>query len=204
MWTVPEPAMCRIEPGQLALLRQQADAEARGDDLKRALASVNDEIGRNQLQCPIPTAEAALQAPVAPPAPAPHADLPQEEWDRHDLTLLEGCWHNVTQMNTRMIETGQIFSVENWQICFDRAGHGRQTIRWNDGVRCTGPATATFANDNDLVMTDLERCRSDTGGRFVFRGKFACTRISDNEATCIRTGIEGQSQGDHQAGRFVR
>ncbi len=53
-WSQPPAAMCRIDDGQLDLLRRQAAAGNRGEDLKKLLAAVNDDIGRAAAAVPGP------------------------------------------------------------------------------------------------------------------------------------------------------
>lgn len=192
-WAIPAPAQCRAEPGQLDLMRREAAAQARGEELKRLLANLSDEIGRKQLLCPIQTAQA--------PQPPPHADLPQQQWDAHDLSMLDGCWHNTTQLSLRDIGTGQVHSVREWKLCFDHVGNGRQTIQKDNGQNCEGLLGASFQGQQ-LVLNDKDRCQ---GEKFnLVRGKMECTRVNENEATCTRTDVEGPGAGLHATGKFIR
>lgn len=211
-WAVAEPAMCRLEPAQLGLMRQQAAAEARGHALQALLAATNDDIGRKQLLCPLQVAQAlpasppqAPRTPPPPPAPrslAPRAELPSDAWNRHDLAMLEGCWHSSTRMETRDLATDRVHAVEEWRLCFDRNGRGHQSIRWTDQSVCTGPQSANFLQDDQLLLQDTARCGAS--GRNLRRGTFTCRRINDTEATCVRTDVEGPAIGRGQTGRFSR
>jgi hypothetical protein len=193
---LPGPPACMAAPGQLDLLAAQNHTADRGNELRQLLAVLDDEIGRRQLQCPIRNA-------ARPAVPPPRADLPQENWNRHDLTMLEGCWRNITNLVTQDSRTHQIQQVDQWRLCFDRSGSGHQTITWTDGITCQGPMRATFSNDSHLVLTDTARC-SAASRRFLYVGRFECERISDSEATCIRTDTEGPGAGNRQGGRFMR
>jgi hypothetical protein len=193
---LPGPPACMAAPGQLDLLAAQNHAADRGDELRQLLAVLDDEIGRRQLQCPIRNA-------AGPAVPPPRADLPQENWNRHDLAMLEGCWRNITHLETHDASTGALRDVRQWQLCFDRSGNGRQTLVWTDGVTCQGPMRATFSDDSHLVLTDSARCTA-ASRRFLYGGRFECERISDSEATCIRIETEGPGIGTRQSGRFMR
>ena len=203
-WMQPPAALCRIDDGQLDLLRQQAAAGNRGEELKRLLASVNDDIGRQQLLCAIPTAPAATPPPVPPPPPppAPRAELPMDRWTRRDLAMLDGCWHNSSQLNTRNEASGEVEAVREWRLCFDRSGHGRQTIVWNGGGTCDGSLSANFSDEGQLRLADAANCSGP--GKNLRRGTFVCRRIDDEEADCTRTQTEGPNSGAHLQGRFHR
>lgn len=203
-WMPPAPTVCRATPGQLEAIRLQSQVIDRGEDLKRLLATVNDDIGRKQLQCPLPVA-APLPAPLPAPRPAvrpPHAELPQDLWNRHDLSMLNGCWHNVTRMVTTDGARRQL-DVQEWQICFNASGAGEQTLRWSDGGTCRGATAAAFSAEDRLLLTDAEKCHGTN--RYLYRGRMTCTRLNDTEATCIRNDTEGPGiSAPGQAGRFIR
>ena len=202
----PPPAMCQVDGAQMDLMRRQAAADSRGEDLKKLLAATNDDIGRQQLLCPIPQAEAAIRpppVPAPPPAPSPpRAELPANRWNERDLSMLDGCWHNSTQLNMRREEDGLVRSVQDWKMCFNHGGYGRQSIRLTDGSSCDGGISAGFGRENRLLITDETKC---TGPNVLLRaGRFECTRISDDEADCIRTTTDGPATGQQSHGRFRR
>jgi hypothetical protein len=189
------PPACVAAPGELDLLGAQNAAAARGSELKQLLAALDDDIGRRQLQCPIRT--------VPAPPPPPHADLPQDRWNQHDLSMLLGCWRNTTDLALEDAVTGEPWPIREWRMCFDRSGAGRQTIFWKDGRSCTGRTHAAFDNNGHVTLTDLERCAGSN--RDVYTGVFVCERISDTEAKCERTPTEGPDPENHrETGLFVR
>lgn len=189
---LPGPPACVAAPGQLDLLGAQNAATARGNELKQLLAVLDDDIGRRQLQCPIRT--------VPPP---PHVDLPQDRWNQRDLSMLQGCWHNTTDLHLEDVVTAEPWPIREWRMCYDRAGAGRQTIFWRDGRSCTGRTRAAFDNDGHVTLTDVERCTGS--GRDVRTGVFVCERISDSEAKCTRTPTEGPDpESRRETGLFVR
>jgi hypothetical protein len=207
---VPPQAACRAAPGQLALLMEQSREAARGDALKLELAQLQEDHGDRTLQCPIPRRMDAPPAPPAapppapspPPRPAPRADLPQDRWDKHDLSMLQGCWNSYTHMMLQETLTGRPLSVKNWVYCFDGHGHGHQTITLDDGRRCENELSASFNQDNSLRMVDGARCPFARAP--LFRGQLTCRRESDSQAACMRRDLEGPSTGHDQPGRFRR
>ena len=84
-WLAPEPQppACRVSPGELAGLRDLLREQAREHDLRRRLASVQEEVGRRRALCPLPEVPPAsppvVQAePPTPPPPEP-APVPPAE-----------------------------------------------------------------------------------------------------------------------------
>jgi hypothetical protein len=183
-------AACAVAPDDLAALDGQAQADARHGALQAELARLVEEAGRRRLQCPLPVA-ARPPPPHAEAPPTPPPALPSDRWNRHDLSMLEGCWSRISNMVVRSVATGRPLSVANWRLCFDRAGHGTQTITLREGGRCTGSVQATF--DDERVLMRATRC---TGPGFFFvRSQQDCTRTSDEEATCIGRDLEGPGVG---------
>lgn len=191
---LPEPA-CAVAPGQLDLLAEQNRAIDRGNELRTLLATLDDEIGRRQLACPIPQR-------AARPAPERRADLPQEQWDRHDVSMLNGCWHSTTQMHLQRESDGLVHNVEEWKLCFDSHGQGQQTIRWTGGGGCQGPLRASFSDANLLRIEQPARCVGPEEN--VYRGVFECRRTSNSDAICELKQTEGNRVGTSQTGRFSR
>lgn len=188
---VAAPQACAAVPGQLQAMRDQAAQESRGAELQTLLASLTDEAGRRQLQCPIPVAPAApapapLPAPRAAP-PQPHADLPESRWDRRDLGMLAGCWRLDTGLSVSDRNHEHSSRVRLWQMCFDEHGAGQQTETVEDGRQCAGPLAASFAPDGRLLVTEPEPCQ---GTLHMVPSTRLCRRTSDREAQC-----EGVNRG---------
>ncbi len=205
---VGAPPACAAVPGQLQAMRDQAAQESRGAELQTLLASLTDEAGRRQLQCPIPVAPAApTPAPVPAPRPAPppphadmpphadlppRADLPQTRWDRRDLSMLAGCWRLDTGLSVSDRNHDHSSRVRLWQMCFDEHGSGQQTESVEDGRQCAGPLSASFAPDGRLLVTEPEPCQ---GTLHMVPSTRLCRRTSDREAQCDgvnRGSPEGQ------------
>jgi hypothetical protein len=196
----PSPAICRMDPVQLALLREQSREAARSDALRAQLAQLQEQHGERALQCPIP--REVVSAPPPPAPPPPRADLPEDRWNRRDLSMLEGCWNSTTPLRIENERTHHVRSVRSWQYCFDAHGRGHQSITLEDGDRCEGDMSATFESNGQLQMRDLARCRLGSGPLLL--GQLRCHRISDSEAQCRREELEGQKRGQIMEGRFRR
>ncbi len=185
---------CVLAPGQADLLAEQNRAIDEGTQLRNLRAALDDQLARRRLMCPLPHA--------APPAPSPRADLPQDSWEHHDLAMLDGCWHSTTQMVLKDEATGRRKRVAEWLLCFNRQGRGTQTVRIDDGEVFKGPQRASFSDDGQLTLADTDRAVSAQGR--LRRGRFECRRVSDKEAVCERTDVEGPAAGARQSGRFSR
>ena len=183
-WLVDPPPACAIVPGQLDAMRGQMALENRGQELRTLLATLTEEVGRRQLQCPIPVAP-----PPAPP-PAPRAALPQSRWGQRDVSLLQGCWNLVTEMSIRRSGESQGVRLRSWRMCFDDRGAGRQTETLEDGRSCEGPLAATFEGDR-LRVTESPRCTGP--GLQMGHSELLCRRVSDAEAQCQGRNPDGST-----------
>ena len=203
-WFAPAPAACTIVPGQLEAMRRQAAEDGRGAELRTLLASLTDELGRKQLQCPVPVLPPPPRpVPVAPPAPPPppRADLPQERWDQRDLTMLEGCWTLVSSMTVTNETTRSSSPIASWRQCFDGQGAGKQTIVLADGRKCEGPLSASFVGGDDLRVAEPQPCRGTVN---LSQSTRTCKRTSDTEAVCDGRLVTGSASGRAYTGRFRR
>jgi len=179
-WFVEQPAACAIVPGQLDALRGQMELDGRGQELRTLLATLTEEVGRAQLLCPV--AVAPLPAPVPLPAPPPpRADLPHNQWDRQDLTMLAGCWHLSTAIQTRN-NRGVGSPIKTWRMCFDGTGRGNQEVALQDGRHCSGPLDAAFDGAGLLRVTHTQECSGPSLS--MTQATLQCRRLSDAEAQC--------------------
>jgi hypothetical protein len=188
---------CVADPDEVAALNQQAQTDGRHSALRSELALLVQEEGRRRLQCPLPVI--ALVPPVRHTEVMPPA-LPRDRWDRHDLTMLDGCWNRISNMAVHNMTTDRVLPVVSWRICFDRNGTGEQTMTLQNGGRCIGPVRASF--DGNRMITRAARC-TGPGLDFV-RSEQDCTRVSDDEASCIGRDLEGPGMGRTSEGRFRR
>jgi hypothetical protein len=185
-------AACAAAPDDLAALEGQAQADARHGALQAELARLVEEAGRRRLQCPLPVA-ARPPPPHAEAPPPPPPALPSDRWNRHDLSMLEGCWSRISNMAVRDVATGRRLPVANWRICFDQTGHGTQKITLEDGSRCTGSLQASFVGERMLIRA--ARCAYPGERRYYVRSELDCTRVSDQEANCLGRDLEGPGVG---------
>ena len=204
-WLVDAPPACTIVPAQLEAMRGQAEAENRGAELRTLLATLTEEIGRKQLLCPIAMLPQPAAPPAAPPAPPPappppRADLPQERWNRQDLTMLDGCWDLTTNLFITSPDRNRRTNVRTLRLCFDGRGRGTQSAVLEDNRRCSGPLAASFGPEQTLVVDDEAPCRGPELS--VGRSGRVCRRIGDTEAVCTGHGID--SPGMSYEGRFRR
>ena len=203
-WLTPAPAQCTVVPGQREAMLAQANEESRTAELRTLLATMTEEVGRRQLQCPIPVLPAPPARPQTPiPAPTlpPRADLPQERWDRRDMTMLEGCWTLTTGIRVGP-NAASMVPVRTWRMCFDGQGAGQQTMVLESGASCEGPLAASFDGGDQLHVTQPRSCTGP--GLSLNRSDMQCRRISDSEATCNGTNQGSDSSGTTYNGRFRR
>lgn len=128
-------------------------------------------------------AEAAPETgPDAEPVPAP--DIPEEAWDERDIDVLEGCWERVSNMVIDDVDTGEIYPVQHWEMCFAADGTGEQRLEFENGAVCSGAIEAEFLPDGRLRIHDLGDVPCDDG-RAIYAHIAECTRLPDGTAECI-------------------
>jgi hypothetical protein len=196
-WFIGQPAACTILPGQLDTLRGQMELDDRGQELRTVLATLTEEAGRRQLLCPI----AAPPQPAAAPIPQ-HADLPQDRWDRRDLSMFEGCWNLFTSITVQNDARTTSSEARTWRMCFDGHGIGHQSLVLEDGRSCEGPLGAAFDQGNALRVTEDVPCM---GPKLqMSRSERLCRRLSEAEAQCDGRTLNGARAGNQYSGRFRR
>jgi hypothetical protein len=151
------------------------------------------EIGRLELALlrapacpPQPPAESPpIPAPRPAPPPEPPAPeaIPEDAWRERDASFLEGCWDLDTDYQVQHVQTGAISTAESWQVCFDAAGAGRQTLIFDDGTECTGPMSGSFGEEGSLQLQDEGnlRCDNDT---YIYERRLTCERVDPVTAQC--------------------
>lgn len=205
-WFVPGPAACAIVPGQREAMLSQAAEENRTAELRTLLATVTEEVGRRQLQCPIPVLPAPPparpQTPIPPATPPPRADLPQDRWNRRDVSLLEGCWTLTTGIRVGPNPASMV-PVRTWRMCFDTQGAGNETVQLENDTSCEAPLAASFEGGDQLRVAQRRAC---AGPRLTInRNDMLCRRLSDTDALCTGTNTsQGGLAGTSYTGRFRR
>ncbi len=189
---VEQPAACAIVPGQLDTLRGQMELDGRGQELRTLLATLTEEVGRAQLLCPVAVLPPPAPVPLPAPVPPPRADLPRDQWDQQDLTMLAGCWHLSTAIQTRD-DRGVGSPIKTWRMCFDGAGRGNQETTLQDGRHCSGPLDAVFTGVGLLRVTHTQPCSGP--GLTMSQAILQCHRLSDAEAQCDGRNPDGTTFG---------
>ena len=126
-----------------------------------------------------------VQVPPPPaPASSPKPDpIPQGAWKKHDISFLKGCWNLDSQYQTRDAQTGQIRQVKTWEVCFDGAGHGQQTLAFDDGKSCKGPMLGSFDDQDQLLLQDTGNLPCE-GSFYIYERHITCARVDPEHAKC--------------------
>ncbi len=177
---------------------------ALGAEIARQRA-LEAEIGRLQLAlsgappCRPPAHAEVVPAPPPPaPAPAPPPKpeaIPEDAWKQRDISFLKGCWNLDSHYQTKDAETGRIREVKDWQVCFDAAGQGRQTLTFDDGSSCTGPMLGKFDDQDQLLLQDTGNLPCE-GGFYIYRRQITCDRVDPAHAQCNSFQPETRSHAD--------
>jgi hypothetical protein len=158
-----------------------APAALRADDSLQERAMLTRQIAEAEGRL------AALQCtPVALPqteVPEPEAPLDSTIIERGDVALLEGCWALVSDYRTVDPESGSSVDFSDWQICFDAAGIGRETMRGSDGTICEGQVKVGFEGETTLVIDEPDDLPC-SNGYSIYRRQVRCTVDAMNVAQC--------------------
>ena len=140
------------------------------------------------LELQLAASECVPSQPVEPTLD-PERDVTEDgvdrgAWNRGDIGLLEGCWElDGEDYRVRNASTGSITTYTQWEMCFDAAGNGRQSLSSPSGVTCEESVEARFSGEGELQLSDPRRvqCSNDT---YIFRRDSRCTLGDDDVATC--------------------
>lgn len=155
------------QPEEQVTVERLVAASADSEELRRRVFELEREL-------------AALQCVKAPPdATAP---LNDEGWKSDDLSMLYGCWALDTTYRTRDVDTGDIRTYRDWQMCFDTEGNGKQVMQSEDGLICEGPVQAQLAQGQlNLIEPGNLACRD---GGYIHQRKITCTAAPGGKASC--------------------
>ena len=124
----------------------------------------------------------------------PHETISKEKWDKHDISMLEGCWVlGQTYISGYMNREGgprvgdrKVFAEK---LCFNKGGRGRQFIKHllisgpgaGNRTECTIPIIAKFSGSNEVVFeTERKNC-----GNFIYlRNSVVCVYQTVVQARC--------------------
>ncbi|MEP3052870.1 hypothetical protein [Ascidiaceihabitans sp.] len=146
-------------PSEIATAQALDASMGQGLDLQRRIFELEREL-------------AARQCVKAPPDPT--APMTDEAWNAQDLEMLYGCWALDTTYRTRDVDTGEIRSYAQWQMCFDAHGNGTQTMQSNDGVTCEGTVRAEFSGGSLQFIEPGNLACGDTG--YIHKRQITCTQ----------------------------
>lgn len=76
-WIGVEAPSCKVAPEQLQVMRDMLREQDREHDLRRRLATMQEELGRRRAMCPLPEPPPPPAPPPPPPAPAPAPPPPE-------------------------------------------------------------------------------------------------------------------------------
>ena len=170
------PASTRLD----ALAERQRALEAEIAGLQRRVAALP--------ACEVPAPVVPPEPVVtAPPAAAP--DIPRDRWDERDLSVLDGCWNLDSDYAMQDVQTRAISQVSAWQMCFDAAGRGQQTLRFPNGMTCSGPLGSTFNADGNLEIDDIADVACSQGAR-IFRRISTCSLNREGRADCVSRSVD--------------
>lgn len=136
--------------------------------------------------------------PVASVAAVPPHVMPsrQDLWQAGDVAALQGCWTRRNQagdenLMTRIASSEQMIPLQKWQICFDRQGHGKESIVWPNGKSCETQANAAFeAPDHVRVMANTCMAPGHPPQEFLAE-RFNCSWSRTGELNCPSRAYDG-------------
>lgn len=186
----PDPAPSGPRAAVAAEAARRADLEREIAALERRLATLP--------ACPVPVpVETPPQTPAeTPPQRAetpPEPDIDPDRWRARDLGVMEGCWQLDSDYSITNLESGDVLSVNDWQVCLDAAGAGRQTMRFDESITCEGPVQASFNAEGRLVIADQGNL--PCSNRFqIFERVTTCSLDPSGGADCVSTQVETDSR----------
>ncbi|MCY3873741.1 MAG: hypothetical protein OXF88_05560 [Rhodobacteraceae bacterium] len=135
--------------------------------------------------------------PPPPPEPPPAPDPNLERWANRDIRVLEGCWELVSDYRTQQ-HSGFIayrwFGADRWDMCFDAAGNGEQTLRSGGGTTCRGGTIGRFGGSGNLEIRDREDMLCSDGWHIHVR-RSSCELQADGALACTSYHLDrGQSE----------
>ncbi len=108
-----------------------------------------------------------------------------EKWAARDISLLEGCWTLVTDLEVTLMSTQESRPVESLVWCFDDAGVGHERREILGGDVCTGDIRASFNQAGNLDVwnpADLPCTGLWTGSFLAFQ--YECRLLAGGDADC--------------------
>lgn len=154
--------------------QRTADALAsRRTELERRVAALQQDLALQQCT---PTTSPLTLLPQTP-------EIPSEQWEKGDLAMLDGCWALDQVYRLRNRSSGALSEFRDWNVCFDAAGDGTQTMRSTNGVTCDGKMSGEFDANGNLLMRDPGNL-SCSDSTFIYRREVTCALTADKTVLC--------------------
>lgn len=171
-------------------LREEVDSTHRSnEDLELQITQLERRLGTLACKADPPP------PPPPPPPPKPKTDsgLDPDAFKENDISVMEGCWQLSTKYDVRHVRTGVITSFRYWQICFDRNGVGRETMRATNGVTCSGPLRGRLSR-NRLRISEPGNLKCSDGFE-IFQREITCSLDARGTANCETYQRQGNGRG---------
>lgn len=136
------------------------------------------------IQCEPAPQQAALPAPAPPPE-----KIDRQDWESGRIGLLDGCWELDSEFVTTNTTTGAETKYDQWIMCFDESGAGREEMRASNGNSCQGPVTGSFDGSGALIIEEPGDLTCSDGG-FIYRLRSSCELNDGGTANCVVTQPE--------------
>ena len=200
----------------LVMEERLEDLRAENAALSGEIAALEREIG--QIQCVTQYFEPELPPPPPPPpepvpepepAPPPEPPIARNEgvdpdrFRERDIAVLEGCWALDSEFRTRDVRTGRVTFYNQWNMCFDANGNGREQMRATNGVTCNGPVRGNFSGGGSLVITEPGNLRCSNGSE-IFRRVTSCQVNPNGTASCVSRQPDRNTRSPVQLRRSQR
>jgi hypothetical protein len=176
-----------LPQAERAAAMRLAQLDAEREDLARTVYALEREL--SALQC---VAE----------GPDTTGPLVARGWENGSLGMLHGCWDVSLDYRTRDVDTDEVASYTEWQMCFDAAGQGRQRMRDNAGVTCEGAVAARYEGESLALVESGDLPCSDGG--YIHRREISCRLAGDGGAVCATLQPETGGAADVRLSRAVR
>ncbi len=165
-------------------------AEQRLAALERQNQELVDRILRHERELALLQCEPKAPQQAALPDLAPIPDkIDRQDWVNQRIGLLEGCWELDSRFVTTNRRTGVKTDYNQWTMCFDASGNGREEMRADNGNSCAGPVTGAFAADGSLIIDEPGNLQCSDGG-YIYRLSSSCKLNESGTASCVVTQPE--------------
>lgn len=146
--------------------------------------------------------EEPQQAALPEPAPLPEK-IDRGDWEGRRIGLLEGCWELDSSFVTTNRTTGVETTYNQWIMCFDANGVGREEMRAANGNSCEGPVTGAFDGSGALIIEEPGDLACSDGG-YIYRLSSSCELNEAGTANCVVTQPEVGSSATVEFRRSTR